>query len=562
MNTFFSLIDKPPPGFVFATPTKRELLTGHIALFVADLEDAFSLLPNFCDRVIGVVITESESFSHSELSTQLWHLTLPIQHFHLLQHCASCSLDILAKANQENAKNNKLIADLTYNSTIHSQTRDGYNRAMDRLQVMVEEARLESEKRKEAISRLKYEIRERKKAQKEQLKLESQLHQAQKMEAIGLMAGGVAHDLNNILAGVVGYPDLLLLNLPEESNLRKPLENIKASGKRAAEVVTDLLTIARSSANPNSVTNLNRVLCQYLDSLEFKSLKAKHPEVTFQMNLDENLDNIYGSVSHIRKCLMNLIVNGSEAISSKGSLQISTENLEIQHDKLSGTQIVKKGKYAVIRVTDNGKGIADKHLEHIFEPFYSRKKLGASGTGLGLTVVWNTVQEHNGTIHVTSDEDGTSFKLLFPTTRKNLPEDSQELSIESLCGTRETIMVVDDEKLLLDLAGTMLTKLNYQVVTMGSGEEAISYALHHDFDLIILDMIMDPGINGRETYEEILAIKPGQPAIIASGFAENEEVEKVLKLGAFSFLCKPYTTNSLGKAVKDALEQTNTGRIN
>jgi len=562
MNTFFSLVDKPPLGFVFTTPTKRELLTGHIALFVAEPEDAFSLLPDFCDRVMGVVITEDTSFSHNELSSQLWHLTLPRQYFHLLQHFAGYSLDILKKAHRQNEKNITLIADLTYNSTIHSQVRGGYNRAMDRLQVMVEEARLENEKRKDVISRLKHEIRERKKAQKEQLKLESQLHQAQKMEAIGLMAGGVAHDLNNILAGVVGYPDLLLLNLPEESDLRKPLENIKASGKRAAEVVTDLLTIARSSANPNSVTNLNRVLFQYLDSLEFKSLKAKHPEVTFQMDLDENLDNIYGSVSHIRKCLMNLIINGSEAISSKGSLQISTENLEIQHDKLNGTQVVKKGKYAVIRVTDNGKGIADKHLEHIFEPFYSRKKLGASGTGLGLTVVWNTVQEHNGTIHVTSDEDGTSFKLLFPTTRKNLPEDSQKLSIESLCGARETIMVVDDENLLLDLARTMLTKLNYQVVTMGSGEEAISYALHHNIDLIILDMIMDPGINGRETYEEILTIKPGQPAIIASGFAENEEVEKVLKLGAFSFLRKPYTTNSLGKAVKDALEQTNTGRIN
>ncbi len=546
----------PPPGCVFATPTKRELLTRQIALFVAELEDAFTLLPDFCNRVMGVVITEDNSFAHTELSPQPWHMTLPKQHFNLLQYFTGCSLAILGKTHQENEKNITLIADLTYNSEMHSKTRDGYNQAMNRLQIMVEEARLESGKRKEAISRLKHEIRERKKAQREQLKLESQLYQAQKMEAIGLMAGGVAHDLNNILAGVVGYPDLLLLNLPQESDLRKPLENIKESGKRAAEVVADLLTIARSSATPNSVTNLNNVLCQYLDSLEFKTLKAKNPEVTFEMDLDENLANIYCSVSHIRKCLMNLIVNGSEAISGKGSLRISTENFEIKNDKIDGTQVVKKGEYAGIRVNDNGKGIADKHLKHIFEPFYSRKKLGSSGTGLGLTVVWNTVQEHNGTIHVTSDESGTSFELLFPITRKSLPEDSQVFSVESLCGTGETIMIVDDEKLLLDLAETMLTKLNYQVVTMGSGEEAISYALHHDVDLIILDMIMDPGINGRETYEAILAIKPGQPAIIASGFAENEEVEKVLKLGAFSFLRKPYTTNSLGKAVKDGLEQT------
>ena len=419
---------------------------------------------------------------------------------------------------------------------------------------MVDEAHLESRKRKEAISRLKHEIRERKKAQREQLRLESQLHQAQKMEAIGLMAGGVAHDLNNILAGVVGYPDLLLLNLPEKSTLRQPLENIKTSGKRAAEVVADLLTISRSSANPNSVTNLNIILCEFLDSLEFKSLKVSHPEVAFKMNLDEDLANIYCSVSHIRKCLMNLIVNGSEAISGKGSLLISTENREITQDKLSGDQVVKRGKYAAICVKDSGKGIAKEHLNHIFEPFYSRKKLGSSGTGLGLTVVWNTVQEHKGAIDVKSSDKGTSFKLLFPATSKKLSEHSRGASLENLLGHQETILVVDDEKLLLDLAETMLTKLNYRVITMSSGEDAIQYTKKHNIDLIVLDMIMDPGINGRQTYEDILTFRPNQRAIIASGFAENEEVANVLKLGVSSFLRKPYTTSTLGEAVKNALE--------
>ncbi len=554
MTAYFSLVDSPPPGFIFTTPSKRELLTGHIALFVDELSDAFTLLSGFRERVQGLIITVGPSFNHKELTTQLWHLTLPGEQLHLLQQFADCTLNILERAHQEIQKNAVAIADMKYNSQMHSQAQDGYNRALIRLQLMMEKAHLESEKRERAIIQLKREIRARKKAQKEQLRLETELHRAQKMEAIGLMAGGVAHDLNNILAGVVGYPDLLLMNLPENSPLRQPLKNIKTSGKRAAEVVADLLAIARTSTNLNTVANLNTILHQYLDSLEFKKLQTRYPNISFRLNLDEDLDNICCSISHIKKCLMNLITNSSEAITGPGTIEISTENRHIGQDTKYGDQIIKKGNYTTIRIKDSGQGMTKEDLSHIFEPFYSRKKFGHSGTGLGLTVVWNTVRDHRGRILVKSCDSGTIFTLFFPTTTKELPGDPIPPPHESLRGNQELIMVVDDEELLLNLAEAMLLKLNYRVITMHSGTEAVEYARHNHIDLIVLDMIMEPDISGLETFEKIIAVRPGQRAIIASGFAENEDVIKVLHMGASHFLHKPYTSTTLGKAIKEALD--------
>jgi len=554
MSGLFSLVENPPPGFVYTVPSKRELLTGHIALFVNDLEDALALLANFRNRVQGLVINSGQTFSHQVLSPQLWYLTIPSNYLPISRELSIFYLDILVAAHREIEKSRIIIEEMTYESQFYSQTQDGYNKAMERLQIMVQETHQENEKRKEVIAQLNHEIRERKRAQEEQLRLESRLHQSQKMEAIGLMAGGVAHDLNNILSGVVGYPDILLATLPEDSNLRQPLENIRNSGRRAAEVVEDLLTIARSSANPREIANLNMIILQYLDSLEFQRLKSVYPNVSFSLDCSENLYNIRCSVSHIKKCLTNLIMNGVESIGDTGRLCISTRSQDIEQDERSGVQVIKKGRYAVLSVDDNGHGIEDKHLAHIFEPFYSRKKMEFSGSGLGLTVVWNAIQEHGGAIRVNSNSEGTTFELLFPATMDELPEQQIAIPLEHLFGNQETIMVVDDEELLLDVARDMLTTLNYKVVTKKSGEDAITYLRKADVDLIILDMIMEPGMSGQQTFEEILHIRPEQRAIIASGFAKNKDVKLVLDRGAGSFLRKPYTTIALGKAIKDGLK--------
>lgn len=384
---------------------------------------------------------------------------------------------------------------------------------------------------------------------------QDKLSQSQKMEAIGMMAGGVAHDLNNILSGIVSYPDLLLTKLPENSEMRKPLEVIKESGQRASEVVADLLTVARGVAGSHEICSLNTLLSDYLESPEGKKMFSLHPNVQLNTDLAPDLRNISCSSIHIKKCLMNLLINSAEAIDGPGIIHIETRNQYIDVP-VAENQYMNPGEYAVMRITDTGKGIAKDDITHIFEPFYTKKVLGRSGTGLGLAIVWNTVQEHNGTITVTSNIQGTSFLLYFPITREKLSNREATVELAQLMGNGELILVVDDEKQQRDIGCQMLSALNYQVEKVNNGEEALAFVRNHLVDLIILDMIMDPGINGRQTYEKIIAEHPGQRALIVSGFSENEEVKKAQALGAGSFIRKPYTIEQIGIAVKKNLSCT------
>jgi len=383
-------------------------------------------------------------------------------------------------------------------------------------------------------------------------KTQEKLIQSQKMEAIGMMAGGVAHDLNNILSGVVGYPDLLLMQLPEDSELRKPLQVIQESGQRAAEVVADLLTVARGIASQRETCSLNFLVTQYLKSPEGMKMLSRNPDIRIRTDLAPDLLNISCSPIHIKKCLMNLLNNAAEAIVGAGTILIETRNQYVIKP-VAENQYMETGEYAVISVIDTGKGITKDDINHIFEPFYTKKILGRSGTGLGLAIVWNTVQDHGGTITVSSSGQKTNFELFFPITREEISDRKGAVELDKLQGNKELILVVDDEKQQRNIASKMLLILGYQVETASSGEEAIDFVRNQSMDLVILDMIMDPGINGRQTYEHISKIKPGQKAIIASGFSENEEVRKAQELGAGGFIRKPYTLEQIGIAVKKAL---------
>jgi PAS domain S-box-containing protein len=385
--------------------------------------------------------------------------------------------------------------------------------------------------------------------------LQDKLQKAEKMEAIGLMAGGVAHDLNNILAGLVGYPDLLLMNLPAESEMRPPLEAIKASGRRAAEVVSDLLTIARGAAAVKKIANLNVIIEEYLESPECKKMKASFPDISCETRFDSGLFNVFCSPIHIKKCVMNLLNNAAEAISGNGHIVISTRNQYID-TPLPGNQYMERGEYAVITVSDTGPGIPEKDIDRIFEPFYTKKVMGKSGTGLGLTVVWNTIQDHGGGVKVVSSErEGTDFELYFPSTRKELSEQMEDAGIEELQGNGQKILVVDDEAQQQDIASQILTSLGYHVECLDSGEKAIEYLQENEVDLLVLDMIMVPGMNGRQAYEQIIKFQPGQKAIIVSGFSEDEEVKEAQRFGAGRFVKKPYTSVQIGSAVKMALRE-------
>jgi len=383
---------------------------------------------------------------------------------------------------------------------------------------------------------------------------EEKLARLKKMEALGLLAGGVAHDLNNVLAGIVSIPDILLEDLPKDSKLRKPLEMMQDSGNRAAAVVEDLLTIARGVATPKEPLNINGIIREYLNSPEFEKLRHFHPSVTVKTNLDPHLLNTYGSHVHFRKVIMNLVSNASEAIEGRGNVVISTMNRYIDKT-FKGYDDVKMGEYVILSVSDDGSGLAPEDLDKIFDPFYSKKVMGRSGTGLGLSVVWNVIQDHNGYIDVISGKGGTTFGLYFPITREESSDKALAINVKDLKGDGETILVVDDVEKQREISCQMLDVLGYKPLAVSSGENAVEYLKEHTVDLILLDMIMDPGINGRETYERIVKIHPNQKAVIVSGFVETDEVKKAQKLGAGQYLKKPLTLEKIGLAIKEELKK-------
>ncbi|MGD8947344.1 MAG: ATP-binding protein [Desulfobacterales bacterium] len=397
-------------------------------------------------------------------------------------------------------------------------------------------------------------ISERKRAAKEKDKLEKQLQHAQKMEAIGTLAGGVAHDLNNILSGILSYPELLLMDLPPDSPLAKPLETIRESGKKAAAIVQDLLTLARRGVAVADVVNLNDIVSEYLVSPEFEKLRTYHPSIDIKKDVTSDLLNIQGSSVHLFKTVMNLVSNAAEAMPENGVITISTSNQYIEQP--SSGDDVQEGDYVVLEVSDTGTGIAKEDLSRIFEPFYTKKVMGRSGTGLGMAVVWGTVRDHKGYIEIDSAEGkGTTFTLYFPVTRKKPGGGKRDFSMADYKGKGESILIIDDVKEQREIASSILTQLGYSVSTVACGEAAVEFMKNNAADMLVLDMIMDPGIDGFETYKQILKLHPKQRAVIASGFSETDRVKETQKLGAGEYVKKPYTIENIGLAIKSEFDK-------
>lgn len=384
-------------------------------------------------------------------------------------------------------------------------------------------------------------------------RLEAQLQRAQKMEALGELAGGVAHDLNNILTAITSYPELLLRKLPEESHLRKPLQTIKQSGEKAATIVQDMLTLARRGVMVKTVVNAGQVIRGYFDSPEHNQLKTHHPGVTFSYRIGDDLLNIMGSEVHLLKALMNLVSNAAESMPDGGTVLIDVDNRYVDRP-IKGYDTVEEGDYVVLAVIDSGAGIAPEDQERIFEPFFTRKKLGRSGTGLGMAVVWGTVKDHQGYISVDSEPaHGTTITLFYPATRKQ-PDDSDKTErLEKYFGRGESILVVDDVQDQRKIAKEMLTELNYTPHAVASGEEAVAYLRDHRTKLVLLDMIMDPGMDGLETFREILKLNPRQRALLVSGYSETEDVRVAIRMGAGRYVKKPYSLLTIGMAIQEEL---------
>ena len=250
---------------------------------------------------------------------------------------------------------------------------------------------------------------------------EAKLKRAQKMEALGTLAGGVAHDLNNILPSLISYPDLILMELAPDSPLRKPILGIKQSGEKASALAQDLLTLARRGIPTAMPVDVNRVISEYLDSPEFERIKAERPRLRVRTTLAESLPRVLGSPIQLYKVIMNIVLNAAEAVPEDGRVLISTEDRRLE-TSLRGFEDVQAGHYAVVGVADNGIGIAPEDLEKIFEPFFTKKKMGRSGSGLGMAVVWGAVKDHNGYIDVRSTVGkGTTFTIFLPALEEVKP---------------------------------------------------------------------------------------------------------------------------------------------
>ncbi|MBU1565156.1 MAG: response regulator [Proteobacteria bacterium] len=385
--------------------------------------------------------------------------------------------------------------------------------------------------------------------------MQNRLNNVRKMEALATLAGGVAHDLNNILSGVVSYPDLLLHSLAVDHPMRKPLITIQKSGQRAVAVVRDLMLLARRGVYEKNVINLNTIIEEICTGNEFEHLKQLHPEVDVQRQLAPDLLNIKGSALHLATLVMNITKNSIEAISGAGQIVISTKNVFFTAPPIE-FPAVQPGAYVQLAIRDTGTGITPKDLEHIFEPFYSKKILGRSGTGLGMAVVWGTVQDHSGGIAIASEPDkGTTVSVVLPATGDPLTVtlevgDATQLTM----GSGQSILIVDDQEEQRQIALMMCETLNYRPHVVCSGEEALTWLENQSADLVMLDMIMGSGMDGLQTFKQIRKRLPLQKTMIVSGHALEERIQEALSAGICSYLKKPYSIGQFAGVLAEILK--------
>ncbi len=428
-------------------------------------------------------------------------------------------------------------------ATILRKTRDQLRAAQHQLEQRVAER---TDELSESNAALRKEIQERQAA-------EAKLHRAEKMEALGTLAGGVAHDLNNILSGIVSYPELLLMDMPADSPMRRPVAMIKKSGDKAAAIVQDLLHLAQPVVVTKEIVNLNTIVHEYAESPEYEALQRHHPLCSLTATPQANLMNIAGSAAQLSKCVMNLVSNAFEAMPEGGQATISTSNCIIDA-KRANLEQVSEGEYVVLAVTDTGLGISSEDQDRIFEPFFSKKRLGRSGSGLGMAVVWGVVKDHRGYVDVQSELDkGTTFRLYFPVTHHPSLALPTTTDWDRLRGQGQTILVVDDIEEQRLIACEVLNRLGYEAAAVSSGEAAVAYLKKYTVDLLIIDMLMEPGMNGLETFLAIRKIRPQQKALIASGYAETKDVQTALQMGASAYVHKPYSIEQIGLSIQDAL---------
>lgn len=395
-------------------------------------------------------------------------------------------------------------------------------------------------------------VTERKKAEADKEKLQEQLNQSQKMESIGRLAGGVAHDFNNMLTAIIGNTELAMLKLDRKEQIYSRLSVVKQAAESAADLTKQLLAFSRKQIINPTVINLNDII----DTMQSMLIRLIGENITLRVILHPGLYPVKIDASQIQQIIMNLTINARDAMPDGGTLIIETGNTMLDDDYCRRHDYPISSEHVMLVVSDTGMGLSDEVKEHLFEPFFTTKAQG-KGTGLGLATVYGAVRQNGGTIDVYSEEgQGTSFKIYFPISIEDISTLPQQWKNDNMPEGNETILLVEDNPLVLDFSRGILEMLGYRVLTAATGEEAITAAKNCPdlIHLLMTDVVL-PGINGHALAEKMQVQKPGIKVLFNSGYTQEAIVTKgVLKQG-LHFISKPFSALSIAQKIREVLDE-------
>jgi two-component system cell cycle sensor histidine kinase/response regulator CckA len=388
-----------------------------------------------------------------------------------------------------------------------------------------------------------------KKAEEERRIMSQRMIHFEKMDSLGRLAGGIAHDFNNLLMGIQGHISLMKLDLGQDNRFRHRMETIEEQVQSGAKLTQQLLGFARGGKYEVRPTDINKFIKKHLE-LYGRAQKGIKIELVLAHDL-KKADVDRGQMDQV---LLNILVNAGHAMAGVGNLRIETMNVHFAEEEAKKENIAP-GDYISIAVTDDGCGMDNATKSRIFEPFFTTKKIG-EGTGMGLASAYGIVNNHGGLICVDSEAGkGSTFSIYLPVSKMNYP-DKTAFPSQNIIHGGNTILLVDDEDLVRDVAGEMLRALGYKVCTAATGSEAIAKYkdMHGDIDLVILDMIM-PGIGGDKVFDAMRAVDPDVKIILASGYSMNGNIQALMEKGCTGFLQKPFNMRDLSAKVAETLEE-------
>jgi len=391
-------------------------------------------------------------------------------------------------------------------------------------------------------------ITEQRNADEDRRRLEERLQHADKMEAIGTLAGGIAHDFNNLLMGIQGYASLTLLDLDPSHPHYERLKRIEEQVQSGTDLTRQLLGFARGGRYEVKPTDMNEIVKK--TSSMFGRTKK---EISIHRKYDRKLWSVEADRGQMEQIFMNLYVNAWQAMPGGGDIFLATENVFLDETEAQLMSVIP-GRYVKITISDTGTGMDGKTRERIFDPFFTTKAMGR-GTGLGLAMVYGIVKGHGGMIHAESEPGhGSTFTILLPASDKEVIKEAKEAG--TIVKGGETILLVDDEPMVAEVTGELLTSLGYRVFMAGSGQEAIAVYLAKkgEIDLVVLDMIM-PGLSGGETFDRLKEIDPGVKVLLSSGYSIDGEAKTIMDRGCNGFLQKPFHIEKLSGKLREVLDR-------